>query len=230
MPSEKHYVTRTGWLRAAVLGANDGILSTTSLTIAIAAAGISRSSIILASLAGLIAGAMSMTIGEYVSVSSQADSEAADLKREHRGLIDDPEGELKELAGIYKKRGVHPETARSVARQLMERNALDAHAQDELRINEVTKAKPLQAALVSAVSFTAGALLPVLVAVFSPLKIILACEYFASIVFLAILGNLSARIGGASKKKAMIRIILGGSLAMAASALVGYVFGRNQVG
>ncbi|MFA6059175.1 MAG: VIT family protein [Taibaiella sp.] len=225
---EKHYITRIGWLRAAVLGANDGILSTTSLTIGVAAASPTRYAIILASLAGLVAGALSMAAGEYVSVSSQSDTEKADLNRERQELTDDPDGELQELADSYEKRGVHPQTALLVAAQLMERNALEAHAKDELGINEITQAKPLQAALASAASFIAGAILPVIVAIFAPMRSLLLWEYGASIVFLAILGNLSARMGGASKNKAMIRVVLGGTLAMAISALVGYIFGSNH--
>lgn len=222
---EKHYITRIGWLRAAVLGANDGILSTTSLTIGVAAASTSRYAIILASLAGLVAGAMSMAAGEYVSVSSQSDTETADLNRERQELADDPEGELKELAAIYEKRGVHPDTARLVAIQLTQNNALEAHARDELGISEITQAKPLQAALASAASFIAGALLPLLVAVFAPLKTILLWEYVTSVLFLAVLGHVSAAMGGAPKNKAMIRVLVGGTFAMAASALVGYIFG-----
>lgn len=225
---EKHYITRIGWLRAAVLGANDGILSTTSLTIGVAAASTSRYAIVLASLAGLVAGALSMAAGEYVSVSSQSDTEKADLARERRELKDDPEAELYELAEIYEKRGVHPDTALVVARQLMDKDALEAHAKDELGINEMTQAKPLQAALASATSFIAGAILPLLVAVFAPVPSILLWEYVASIIFLAVLGNISARMGGASAAKAMIRVVLGGTLAMAISAGVGYVFGSNH--
>lgn len=225
---EKHYITRIGWLRAAVLGANDGILSTTSLTIGVAAASTSRYAIVLASLAGLVAGAMSMAAGEYVSVSSQSDTEKADLTRERQELIDNPEAELYELAEIYEKRGVHPDTALVVAKQLMEKDALEAHAKDELGINEITQAKPLQAALASAASFIAGAALPLVVAVFAPIPSILLWEYIASIIFLAVLGNISARMGGASVAKAMIRVVLGGTLAMAISAGVGYVFGSNH--
>lgn len=225
---EKHYITRIGWLRAAVLGANDGILSTTSITIGVAAASTSRYAIILASLAGLVAGAMSMAAGEYVSVSSQSDTETADLNRERQELIDDPEGELHELTAIYEKRGVHPDTARLVAIQLMEKNALEAHAKDELGISEITQAKPLQAALASAASFIAGALLPLLIAVFAPLKTLLLWEYAASVVFLAVLGNVSARMGGAPVNKAVTRVVLGGTVAMAVSALVGYFFGGGH--
>lgn len=225
---EKHYITRVGWLRAAVLGANDGILSTTSLTIGVAAAGTSRYAVVLASLAGLVAGAMSMAAGEYVSVSSQSDTEKADLKREMQELAEDPEAELAELAAIYESRGVHPDTARVVARQLMEKDALEAHARDELGINEITKAKPLQAALASAASFIAGAALPLLIALFAPLASILVWEYLASILFLAVLGNISARMGGASVAKAMIRVVMGGTLAMAMSAAVGFLFGNSQ--
>ncbi len=225
---EKHYITRIGWLRAAVLGANDGILSTTSLTIGVAAASTSRYAIVLASLAGLVAGAMSMAAGEYVSVSSQSDTEKADLARERQELARDPDAELHELAGIYERRGVHPDTALLVAKQLMEKDALEAHAKDELGINEMTQAKPLQAALASAASFIAGAILPLLVAVFAPSPSLLLWEYTASIMFLAVLGNISARMGGAPVGKAMIRVVLGGTIAMAVSAGVGYIFGSGH--
>lgn len=227
MEQEKHYMDRVGWLRAAVLGANDGILSTTSIVIGVAAASHERSPIILAALAGLVAGAMSMAAGEYVSVSSQADTEKADLERERMELETMPEAELKELAEIYRKRGLDETLSMEVATQLTKHNALEAHLRDELGINEFTTAKPLQAAFASLGSFVAGAVLPLIVSLVSPLKYMIYGQYLFSMIFLMTLGAIAAKIGGASIGKAVGRICFWGTVAMAASALVGYLFGVN---
>ena len=225
MKLEKHYTNRSGWLRAAVLGANDGILSTTSLAIGVAAATATRYPIILASLAGLVAGAFSMAAGEYVSVSSQYDTEAADLIREKRELDTMPEIELKELSKLYVKRGLDKGLAMQVATQLTKHNALEAHAKDELGINELTKPKPLQAALASWASFVAGGILPLLVSIFSPIKYMVIYQYSFAIVFLAISGAVAAKVGGSNIIKSMIRICFWGTVAMGMTALVGYLFG-----
>ncbi|MDR2235625.1 MAG: VIT family protein [Chryseobacterium sp.] len=222
---EKHYVNRVGWLRAAVLGANDGLLSTTSIVIGVAAAEPERNTIILAALAGMIAGAMSMAAGEYVSVSSQEDTEKADLLREKRELEEMPEIELKELAKIYESRGVSPETALKVAMELTEHNALEAHARDELGINEITKAQPLYAAGASFVSFAVGALLPFMVSLFAPIKQMVYFQYGFSIVFLMVLGAVSAKTGGSKTGPAVLRICFWGTVAMGITALVGHLFG-----
>lgn len=224
---EKHYVNRMGWLRAAVLGANDGLLSTTSIVIGVAAADPSRHSIILAAMAGTIAGAMSMAAGEYVSVSSQADTENADLAREKKELEEMPEIELQELAKIYQRRGVSKETALLVAQELTAHNALEAHAKDELGINEITIAKPFQAAVASFFSFIAGAALPLILAIFAPEKEMIYYQYGFSIIFLMILGAVAAKTGGAPVVAAMIRICFWGTVAMAITALVGHLFGVN---
>lgn len=226
-PLEKHYVNRVGWLRASVLGANDGLLSTTSIVIGIAAANPSRDAIILAALAGMIAGAMSMAAGEYVSVSSQADTEKADLDREKKELEDIPEIELQELAKIYEKRGVSKETALLVATELTRHDALAAHAHDELGINQITQAKPFVAAVASFFSFIAGALLPVILAVFAPEKEMVYYQYGFSIVFLMILGAVAAKAGGSNIKVAVLRICFWGTVAMVVTALVGHFFGVN---
>jgi VIT1/CCC1 family predicted Fe2+/Mn2+ transporter len=226
-PLEKHYVNRVGWLRASVLGANDGLLSTTSIVIGIAAANPSRDAIILAALAGMIAGAMSMAAGEYVSVSSQADTEKADLDREKKELEDIPEIELKELAKIYEKRGVSKETALLVATELTRHDALAAHAHDELGINQITQAKPFVAAIASFFSFLAGALLPMILAIFAPEKEMVYYQYGFSIIFLMILGAISAKIGGSDIKKSILRICFWGTVAMLVTALVGHFFGVN---
>lgn len=225
MHLEKHYVNRVGWLRAAVLGANDGIISMTSLVIGVAAASTTREPILLAALAGLVAGAMSMAAGEYVSVSSQEDTERADINREKRELETMPEIELKELAKIYEKRGLTKELSMQVAEQLTAHDALDAHIRDELGINEITTAKPLQAAFASFGAFVAGGLLPFLVALFAPVKQMIYYEYGMAIIFLIVLGTVSAKTGGSSVRKAIIRVCLWGTLAMIATALVGYLFG-----
>lgn len=222
---ESHYVNRSNWLRAAVLGANDGILSTSSLVIGVAAATDLRNPIVLAALAGIVAGAFSMAAGEYVSVSSQSDIEAADLAREQQELETMPEAELGELARIYENRGLQPELAMDVARALTEHNALEAHAKDELGINEITQANAFQAALASGASFISGGLLPLLVAMFAPVKNLILFEYVCSIVFLALAGMIAARAGGSGVLKGMIRVCFWGTLAMGAAALVGYLFG-----
>jgi vacuolar iron transporter family protein len=222
---EKHYINRSGWLRAAVLGANDGILSTGSIAIGVAAASATRSPIILAALAGLVAGALSMVAGEYVSVSSQSDIETADLKRERKELDTIPDIELKELAKIYQHRGLDNELAMEVAVQLTKYNALESHARDELGINEFTQPKPLQAALASGASFLSGGVLPLLVSLFAPVKSMLVCQYSFSIVFLALSGAIAAEAGGSSIAKGIIRICFWGTIAMGITAFVGYVFG-----
>ncbi|TCD01544.1 VIT1/CCC1 transporter family protein [Pedobacter psychroterrae] len=221
---EKHYVTRMGWLRASVLGANDGILSTTSIVIGVAAASADRNAIILAALAGLIAGAMSMAAGEYVSVSSQADSESSDLKREQEELLEMPDSELEELAEIYVCRGLDLELAHQVAVQLTRHNALETHARDELGINKITTARPLQAALASFGSFIFGALLPFGVSVLAPLPYMVYMQYVLSIVFLIILGAIAAKTGGSNIRTAVLRIAFWGTAAMAVTALVGHLF------
>ncbi|TKT84882.1 VIT1/CCC1 transporter family protein [Dyadobacter frigoris] len=226
---EKHYVTRMGWLRASVLGANDGILSTTSIVIGVAAANPERNAIILAALAGLMAGAMSMAAGEYVSVSSQADTESSDLTREKRELLEMPESELAELAAIYVARGIDPDLALKVASQLTKHDALAAHARDELGINEITAAKPLQAAFASFGSFTFGALLPFLVSMLAPLAFMVYYQYGFSIIFLMILGALAAKTGGSRVGIAVARIAFWGTAAMGITALVGHFFGVSTV-
>lgn len=225
MHDENHYINRSGWLRAAVLGANDGILSTTSLVIGVAAASVTREPILLAAVAGLVAGALSMAAGEYVSVSSQSDVESADLKREKAALETMPDEELEELTEIYMQRGLDKELAGQVAHKLMVHDALAAHARDELGINEITQANPLTAALASAVSFIVGGALPVLVAIFAPIKDMVFFQYGFSILFLAFSGILAAKAGGSNTLKAVLRICIWGTFAMAASALVGYIFG-----
>jgi len=229
MKAEDHYINRSGWLRAAVLGANDGILSTTSLAIGIAAASTSRDPIVLAAIAGLVAGALSMATGEYVSVSSQSDVETADLKREKEELETMPDSELEELAAIYTNRGLTAELAKEVAIQLTAHNALEAHARDELGINEMTQAKPLQAALASAAAFIAGGLLPLVVSILAPLKEMVIYQYGFSIVFLAFSGTLAAKAGGSNSIKAVMRICIWGTIAMVMSALVGHIFGVKGV-
>jgi VIT1/CCC1 family predicted Fe2+/Mn2+ transporter len=222
---EKHYTNRSGWLRAAVLGANDGILSTTSIAIGVAAASIARQPIILAAVAGLAAGAMSMAAGEYVSVSSQSDIETADIAREKHELDTMAEIELKELAKIYQKRGLKKDLAMEVAVQLTAYDALEAHARDELGINEMTQAKPLTAALASALSFITGGFLPLLVSIFAPLKFMLMAQYGFAIFFLATSAMVAAKAGGSNISKAVLRICFWGTVAMAMTALVGYIFG-----
>ncbi|MFC4211374.1 VIT family protein [Pedobacter lithocola] len=224
MELEKHYTNRTGWLRAAVLGANDGIISTTSLVIGIAAASDTRSPIVLAALAGLVAGALSMAAGEYVSVSSQADIETADLERERVELETMPEIELKELAKIYVAQGLDEDLALKVAIQLTAKDALEAHARDELGINEHTQPKPLQAALASGASFVTGGILPFSVALFAPIKTMVFYQYGFAIIFLALSGAIAAKAGGSNMTKGIIRICFWGTVAMVVTALAGYIF------
>ena len=222
---ETHRTDRIGWLRAAVLGANDGIVSTASLVLGVAAAGGSRSAVLVAGVAGLVAGAMSMAAGEYVSVRSQADTEAGDLARERRELAADVVGEQRELASIYVKRGLKPALAKEVAAQLMAHDALGAHARDELGISEALAARPVQAALASAASYTAGAALPLAVAAIIPASLLNAAVAVSSLVFLAGLGALAARTGGAPVIAGAWRVTFWGALAMALTAGVGALFG-----
>ena len=222
---DSHYIHRSNWLRAAVLGANDGIISISSLAIGVAAASTSREPIILATLAGLVAGALSMAAGEYVSVSSQTDTEKADIEREKKELLEMPNEELQILAQIYEKRGLKKETALQVAVELTEKDALCAHIRDELGINEISQANPIQAALASGASFLVGGLLPMLTVLFAP---ILGMEYWlygSTMVFLILLGATAAKTGGSNIAKAIFRITIWGSIAMGLSALVGYLFG-----
>ncbi len=222
---DNHYIHRSNWLRAAVLGANDGIISISSLAIGISAASSTREPIILATVAGLVAGALSMAAGEYVSVSSQTDTEKADIEREINELKDMPEEELKILAQIYEKRGLKKETAMQVAIELTEKDALGTHIRDELGINEISQANPIQAALASGASFTVGGVLPLLVVLFLPFKGMEYWLYGFTIIFLFILGTMAAKTGGSSIKKAILRITIWGTIAMGLSALVGYIFG-----
>ena len=222
-----HYIHRSNWLRAAVLGANDGLLSTASIAIGVAAASDDRGAIVLAAVAGLAAGALSMAAGEYVSVSSQTDIERSDIAREAKELEEMPELEMQYLATIYEQRGLKKETALQVARELTEHDALAAHIRDELGLNEISQAKPLQAALASGASFTAGAVLPLLVTIFMPVRHMVYYQYGFSIVFLALLGAFAARAGGSHIGKAVLRITLWGTIAMALTALAGRIFGVN---
>ena len=223
--AEKHLVSRIGWLRAAVLGANDGIVSTASLIIGVAAAAAKPADILIAGAAGLVAGAMSMAAGEYVSVSSQADTEQADLARERAELASDPEAEVRELARIYIKRGLDPATADTVARQLLAKDALGAHAHDELGISEVTTARPIQAALTSAATFTAGAAMPLAIVLLAPAGLLVEIEAAGSLLFLALLGAIGARAGGAPVLTATVRVTFWGALAMALTAGIGRLVG-----
>lgn len=222
---ELHKSHRIGWLRAAVLGANDGIVSTASLIIGVAAAHTAHADILLAGVAGLVAGAMSMAAGEYVSVSSQSDTENADLELEKRSLIDDEEYERGELATIYEKRGLDPDLAKQVADQLMAHDALGAHARDELGIFESVRARPIQAAFSSAGTFTVGAALPLLAAWATPVTLLIPVVAVLSLVFLAVLGGLAARTGGASIAIGAVRVSFWGALAMGLTAMVGRVVG-----
>jgi VIT1/CCC1 family predicted Fe2+/Mn2+ transporter len=222
---EHHKTSRVGWLRASVLGANDGIVSTASLIVGVAAAGSPESAIVLSGVAGLVAGAMSMAAGEYVSVHSQADAENADLTVERQELKDEPEAELKELAGIYVKRGLDASLARQVAEQLTATDALAAHARDELGITEMAAARPIQAALSSAASFTVGAALPLAVVFVSPRPSLVYIVSGASLVFLALLGGLAARAGGASALTGAVRVTFWGALALAVTAGIGKMIG-----
>lgn len=222
---ERHYAERIGWLRAAVLGANDGIVSTASLVVGVAAAGAQRGDVLIAGLAGLVAGAMSMAAGEYVSVSSQADTEKADLARERRELETDEDFEREELASIYVRRGLEPALARQVSDQLMAHDALGAHARDELGLTEIHSARPVQAALASAATFAIGAASPLLLALLAPLAWSIPIVAGGSLVLLAVLGALAARAGGAKVALGAFRVIFWGALAMAATAAVGALFG-----
>ncbi len=223
--TERHAVDRIGWLRAAVLGANDGIVSTASLIVGVAAAAAARSDIVLAGTAGLVAGAMSMAAGEYVSVSSQSDTEKADLARESKELADDPAFEREELAGIYIKRGLDPLLAAQVAEQLMAKDALAAHAKDELHISDMTAARPIQAALTSAITFAIGAALPLAIVFVAPLNALVPAVSIASLAFLVVLGAAGARTGGAPMPVAIFRVTLWGAIAMALTAGIGRLFG-----
>lgn len=222
---DSHYIHRSNWLRAAVLGANDGIISISSLAIGVSAASSERAPIVLAAVAGLVAGALSMAAGEYVSVSSQTDTEKADIEREKIELAEMPEVELNILAQIYERRGLKPATAMQVAMELTEKDALGAHIRDELGINEISQAKPIQAALASGAAFTVGGILPVLVTLFAAVTQMEYWLYASTILFLVILGTMAAKIGGSRILKAILRITVWGTIAMGLSALVGYIFG-----
>lgn len=224
---DNHYIHRSNWLRAAVLGANDGILSTASIAIGVAAASDIKEPIILATLAGLVAGALSMAAGEYVSVSSQTDVEKADIEREKIELKEMPEVELNMLAQIYEKRGLKKETAMLVAKEFTENDALAAHIRDELGINDISQAKPIQAALASGFAFTFGGILPLFVVLFFPVKNMEYALYLFAIIFLALSGAIAAKAGGSSIPKAVLRITFWGTVAMGLTALVGYLFGVN---
>jgi VIT1/CCC1 family predicted Fe2+/Mn2+ transporter len=222
---ESHFVDRIGWLRAAVLGANDGIISTASLIVGVAAAAATQNDVLIAGVAGLVAGAMSMAAGEYVSVSSQSDTERADLARERQELSNNPAFELDELAEIYVTRGVERPLARQVAEQLMAKDALTAHARDELGISEITAARPVQAALTSAATFSAGAAMPLAMVLVSPASALVPIVSAASLGFLALLGSIGAKAGGSNILRATIRVTFWGALAMALTAGIGKLFG-----
>ena len=224
---ERHRTGRIGWLRAAVLGANDGIVSTASLVLGVAAANATRSNVLVAGVAGLVAGAMSMGAGEYVSVHSQADTEQAELERERKELQTDEKGERRELTAIYVARGLEPSLARQVADQLMAHDALGAHARDELGISETLRARPLQAAVASASSFAVGAVLPLAVTALTPAQGLIPVVGGTSLAFLALLGGVAARAGGAGVIKGAIRVTFWSALAMAATAAVGKLFGTT---
>ncbi|QDU74578.1 VIT family protein [Bremerella volcania] len=223
--NENHFVSRVGWLRAAVLGANDGIVSTASLIVGVAAAATSGSEVLVAGVAGLVAGAMSMAAGEYVSVSSQADTENADLERERAEQVDQPDFELDELAKIYVNRGVEPDLARRVAGQMMAKDALGTHLRDELGISEVTTARPIQAALTSAATFSVGAAMPLAMVLVSPADLLPWTVSIASLLFLALLGAVGAYAGGAPIWRATLRVTFWGTLAMALTAGIGALVG-----
>lgn len=223
--SESHKTHRMGWLRAAVLGANDGIVSTASLVIGVSASAIGRSGVLVAGMAGLVGGALSMAAGEYVSVSSQSDTEAADLTRERRELADDPQAELAELAGLYETRGLDPALARHVAQQLMQSDGLATHAREELGISEITAARPVQAALTSAATFAIGAALPLITAAIAGDTVRIWLVAALSLGFLTLLGAVGARAGGAPVLRAALRVALWGALAMAVTAAIGAAFG-----
>lgn len=224
---DSHYIHRSNWLRAAVLGANDGIISISSLAIGVTTASSTREPILLATVAGLVAGALSMAAGEYVSVSSQTDTEKADIEREIKELNEMPKEELNILAQIYEKRGLRKETAMQVAIELTEKDALGTHIRDELGINEISQANPIQAAIASGAAFTVGGIFPLLVILFAPVKGMEYWLYGFTIMFLIILGITAAKTGGSGIKKAILRITVWGTIAMLLSALVGYLFGVN---
>lgn len=224
---DNHYIHRSNWLRAAVLGANDGIISISSLAIGVATASATREPVLLAVIAGLVAGALSMAAGEYVSVSSQTDIEKADIERERQELRDMPEEELRILAEIYERRGLKKETALQVATELTAHDALGTHIRDELGINEISQAKPIQAALASGAAFTFGGVLPLLVVLLAPITYMEYALYAFTILSLVILGIVAARTGGSGMMKAVVRIVVWGTIAMGLSALVGYLFGVN---
>jgi VIT1/CCC1 family predicted Fe2+/Mn2+ transporter len=224
--TEAHRTTRIGWLRASVLGANDGLISTSSIIVGVAAAMAARPDVLLAGLAGGVAGALSMAAGEYVSVSSQSDTETADLARERRELQEDPVGEHAELAGIYVQRGLTPDLADQVARQLEAHDALAAHARDELGINEITRARPLQAAAASAMAFAVGAALPIVLAAFAPIAWLNTFVMGSTLILLGALGSLAGHLGGASLLKGAARVMFWGAVAMGVTALVGRLFGH----
>ncbi len=225
MEKEQHYLIRSGWLRASILGANDGILSTASIIIGVAAASSTREPIVLAGVAGLVAGALSMAAGEYVSVSSQTDIETSDIEREKKELKETPETELVELATIYEDRGLSPQLSQEVAKQLTAHDALGAHARDELGINSITRARPMQAALASGAAFIFGGILPVLAALFLPVEPMIYWQYGLATLFLATLGAVAAKAGGSSIKKAVLRITFWGTIAMGVTAYIGHLFG-----
>ncbi|NER09019.1 Predicted Fe2+/Mn2+ transporter, VIT1/CCC1 family [Muriicola jejuensis] len=222
---EDHYLGRSNWLRASILGANDGILSTASIIVGVAAASPSREPIVIAGVAGLVAGALSMAAGEYVSVSSQTDIETSDLARERRELRDMPEEELSELASIYRARGLSADLALKVAQQLTEYDALGAHARDELGIHSMTRAKPMEAAMASGASFVLGGILPVIAALLIPVKGMILWQYVLAILFLIVLGAFAAKAGGSSVRKAILRITFWGTIAMGVTAYIGHLFG-----
>jgi VIT1/CCC1 family predicted Fe2+/Mn2+ transporter len=222
---EHHLVDRIGWLRAAVLGANDGIISTASLIVGVAASATAGNEVLVAGIAGLVAGAMSMAAGEYVSVSSQSDTEHADLAREQKELTDNPVFEEQELADLYVKRGITHELALQVAKQLMAKDALGAHARDELGISETTTARPIQAAFTSAATFSVGAAMPLMMVIFSPANLLIPLVSIASLLFLALLGAVGAKAGGAQVLRATIRVTFWGALALATTAVIGELFG-----
>lgn len=224
---EGHRSATTGWLRAAVLGANDGLISTSSLVVGVAAAGMASSEVLLSALAGMVAGSLSMAAGEYVSVSSQADVESADLARETRELKEDPEGEFEELAGIYVARGLSPELANKVAKEFTEKDALTTHLRDELGITDISRARPLQAASASAMAFCVGAALPVLVAALAPVPLVPPLVTGASLVMLAALGAIAAHLGRAPILRGAVRVVFWGAVAMGVTALIGKLFGAR---
>jgi len=221
---EGHRSANTGWLRAAVLGANDGLISTSSIVVGVASAGMASNEIMISALAGMIAGALSMAAGEYVSVSSQADVESADLARETRELKEDPEGEFQELAAIYVERGLSPALARQVAAEFTEKDALTAHLRDELGISEISRARPLQAAIASALAFVVGAAPPMLVAAFAPVEVIPSLVTASSLVMLAALGGVAASLGRAPIVRGAVRVVFWGAVAMGVTALIGNLF------